>query len=435
MLSAQKDANGATQATPTTSSASRGAVGRVVNSIQGLQQRLNDYSLEEVAEAESRSRSLLLGLSNLQARVESLATVKRRMADVGEAIEQERSEESILSTILDTSDKPLHLHEIVQASNLIRFPRLKKISNPASNHFVHAASVTNQILTLAEDRPNSTDTLEAPPAADSCETNGCLEEPPFVFETTEIEPGDRIPAADFSWDEESGGMFHKNSTDEVRYNNEEIQTTETNPPAEISKGIDFSMSAAELDPVVPPAEPTESISTALVPTGGDFDQRLLDDLIKNYGEFFSSSDSRSKHESKTNPKTRQVGSEKTYLQASDKASAKDNTARTAPFKKEGDIDRELKKIIKDYGEYDIYSSHSPINLKFAVIGAFLLLAAVVSGFYFLWSPKSQGLSSLPAAAAPASTTWDSDTTGIPELKRASEANGTKHLNKSPIVKK
>jgi hypothetical protein len=183
-----------------------------------------------------------------------------------------------------------------------------------------------------------------------------------------------------------------------------------------------------------PGEPNGHLSTALVPTGGDFDQRLLDDLIKNYGEFFSSSKSLSKTESQTAGET-EVDNENILLETPAVESAKEETARTLPLKKEGDIDRELKKIIKDYGEYDIYSRQNPINLKFAAIGAFLLLTAVFSGFYFLSSSKSQEASSPPAAADPGSTTWDGNNSEIGELKRPAKATEEKTLNKSPLVKK
>jgi hypothetical protein len=104
------------------------------------------------------------------------------------------------------------------------------------------------------------------------------------------------------------------------------------------------------------------------------------------------------------------------------------------LKKEGDIDRELKKIIKDYGEYDIYSRQNPINLKFAAIGAFLLVTAVFFGFYFLSSSKSQEASSPPAAVESGSTTWDENRSVIGEPKRPATSN-EKTLNKSPLVKK
>jgi hypothetical protein len=435
MLLAKKDANRAEPASPKATSPGAGAVGKVVNSIQGLQQRLNDYTLEEIANAENTSRTLLLGLSSLQSRVGSLARIKRALTAAREAVDQAGLEDFKPST-LEISDKPLHLHEILQASNLIKFPILKKISHHVSMHTVQSVSDNSQISPVANDQPKFTENaIKARPAADRQETSDCLEGPPFIFDAEQIGTASPIPSADFSWDEQPGGTPGKNITDELNYN-QEIQTNAVKPKAEVIKPADFDMSAPESDPVMPRTEePNASLSTALVPTGGDFDQRLLDDLIKSYGEFFSSADSRSKIEPQAKIETADVASAKIFLEAPAAEGAKDNTARTLPLKKEGDIDRQLKKIIKDYGEYDIYSRPSPINIKSAVIGAFLLLGAVFSGFYFLSSPKSQEPASPPATAQPASTMSGKDTSGIRNLKRSSEASEANTLNKSSIVKK
>jgi len=64
-------------------------------------------------------------------------------------------------------------------------------------------------------------------------------------------------------------------------------------------------------------------------------------------------------------------------------------------RKNGQLDRELKKIIKDYGEVDLYSRQSSINLKTAGIAAFLLLGALVAGFYFFYSPNTASVGDAP----------------------------------------
>jgi hypothetical protein len=431
MLSAEKDANRATRTTPQPISPNGATVGKVVNSIQSLRQRLDDYTLDEVADAENRSRILLLGLSNLQLRVGSLAAIKQSMTALRDAIAQARSEDFTFSTC-EVSDKPLRLHDIVKASNLIKFPSLKKLPSQTSKHTVHNASVTSQISSLANDKPKLMgEVIEARPAADRQETIG-PEEPPFVFDTEQIGTALSSSAENFSWGEEPGGTFCKDITDEVNYN-QDIGTNVARPTAESIKSRDF-LSAPEHDQLTAPAgEPMASTSTALVPSGGDFDQRLLDDLIKNYGEFFGSADSRAKVEPQAKIETG-LSSAKILLETPAVESLKDKTARALPLKKEGDINRQLKKIIKDYGEYDIYSRQSPINLKFALIGAFLLLGAVFSGFYLLSSSKSQETSSLPASAQPALTIPNNDTAENSESKRLTETSGAKALNK-PIPEK
>jgi hypothetical protein len=277
------------------------------------------------------------------------------------------------------------------------------------------------------------DVIRQDSVADRREATDSPEEPAFVFGTTEIEGASGIPSAEFSWDKDSDSV--KTIGDSIRYEHE-LQTTAVRSASEKINKPQSDISVPEFAPKVPlPEEPNTPISTALVPTGGDFDQRLLDDLIKNYGEFFSSSDSPSKVVPRAHIDTVEAGSKPIILEKPAVESPKNKTARTSPLKKEGDIDRELKKIIKDYGEYDIYSHKNRINLKFAGVGAFLLLVAVLSGFYFLSSSKSQEPSSPPAAAESVSRTSDENTSGMRELKQAAKASETKTNSKSPNVKK
>lgn len=433
MLSAKQDENRAGPTASRVSSPSAGSVGKVVNSIQGLQQRLNDYTLEEVSAAENRSRTLLLGLLNLQSRVGSLVAIKRSMTVVYEAVEKTASEDIKLS-VIDTSGKPIHLRDIIQASNLIKFPGLKRTLPKRPEHTVTTASPSGETISGAMDTSQSIrDVIRQDSVADRREATDSPEEPAFVFGTTEIEGASGIPSAEFSWDKDSDSV--KTIGDSIRYEHE-LQTTAVRSASEKINKPQSDISVPEFAPKVPlPEEPNTPISTALVPTGGDFDQRLLDDLIKNYGEFFSSSDSPSKVVPRAHIDTVEAGSKPIILEKPAVESPKNKTARTSPLKKEGDIDRELKKIIKDYGEYDIYSHKNRINLKFAGVGAFLLLVAVLSGFYFLSSSKSQEPSSPPAAAESVSRTSDENTSGMRELKQAAKASETKTNSKSPNVKK
>jgi hypothetical protein len=433
MLSAKQDENRTGPTASRVSSPSGGNVGKVVNSIQGLQQRLNDYTLEEVSAAENRSRTLLLGLLNLQSRVGSLVAIKRSMTAVYEAVEKTASEDIKLS-VIDTAGKPIHLRDIIQASNLIKFPGLKRSLPKRPEHTVTTASPSGETISGATDTSKSIrDVSRQEPVADRREATDSRKEPAFVFGTTEIETDSGIPSAEFSWDKESDSI--KTIGDSIQYE-QELQTTAVRSASEKINNPQSDISVAEFVQKLPLSEePITPISTALVPTGGDFDQRLLDDLIKNYGEFFSSSDSPSKVVPRANIDTAEAGSKPIILEKPAVESPKNKTARTSPLKKEGDIDRELKKIIKDYGEYDIYSHNNRINLKFAGVGAFLLIVAVLSGFYFLSSSKSQESSSPPAAAESVSRTSDENTSGMRELKQAAKASETKTNSKSPNLKK
>ena len=431
MLSAKQDENRLESTVPKISSPGGGSVGKVVTSIQGLQQRLNDYSLEEVSAAENRSRTLMLGLLNLQSRVGSLVTIKRSMSVVYEALKT--TSEDIKLSVIETSGKPIKLHDIIQASNLIRFPTLKRTSHQTPRHTISNAS-PSETLAGSKHAPKSTKEVSSESsAANHHETADSPNEPAFVFDATNIEAASGIPSVDFSWDKDSDS--NKTTSDHIRYE-QEVQTIALQSAPEKLNNPELELSAPEFVQELPVAEKSDTpISTALVPTGGDFDQRLLDDLIKNYGEFFSSSNPPSKVGPQENVETVESRSKPNFPEKPAVETANNNTARTSPLKKEGDIDRELKKIIKDYGEYDIYSRHNRINIKFAAIGAFLLVVAVISGFYLLSSSKSEERLSPPVAAEPVPGTSDEHTSGVGELKQPGKPSETKNHTKSPIVKK
>jgi len=133
------------------------------------------------------------------------------------------------------------------------------------------------------------------------------------------------------------------------------------------------------------------------PAGGtttvEFDTKLLDDLIKNYGEFIVSPQVPAEAEAKRpsskshNRSQSRVGSEPE--QASDK--------NAVSYSSHGELDRKLKKLIKDYGEVDLYSQRSWIKTKLRAIGAFGVLGVVLSGIYFFSAPKANlALKSPPA---------------------------------------
>jgi hypothetical protein len=125
----------------------------------------------------------------------------------------------------------------------------------------------------------------------------------------------------------------------------------------------------------------------------------LDDLVSNYGEFASS------------PNLPATISNK-ELQAFDPATIYTPEVQPEQFspvdlpmaKKNGDLDRQLKKIIKDYGEYDLYSGKQPTNLKKAGILAFVFLGLVFGGIYLFKAPPSTA--KIAPASASSSTTPD-----------------------------
>jgi hypothetical protein len=123
-----------------------------------------------------------------------------------------------------------------------------------------------------------------------------------------------------------------------------------------------------------------------------FDQRLLDDLIKNYGEFASPATSTPVEPPTTPSRPAHAQAVRRELRMHEPESPEQSVPNLT---KKGQLDRELKKIIKDYGEVDLYSRQSSINLKTAGIAAFLLLGALLAGFYVFSSPNTTSVGDVP----------------------------------------
>jgi hypothetical protein len=131
----------------------------------------------------------------------------------------------------------------------------------------------------------------------------------------------------------------------------------------------------------------------------DFDKKLLDDLIKNYGEFAVSPDLPStgelsnRSEKPERPSTSRVTDEPEVT-----------INRSVPANQNhGEFDRKLKKLIKDYGQVDLYSQNSSAKTKFRALGAFVVLGAVLSGIYYFSAPKSSVVPNSAATQSQAST--------------------------------
>ena len=77
MLSAQKEQlRLVASETPEGQLPNVGSFGKVVNSIQGLQQRLESFSADDVGAAHDRTQTLLLRLSELQRKLATFAAIK-----------------------------------------------------------------------------------------------------------------------------------------------------------------------------------------------------------------------------------------------------------------------------------------------------------------------------------------------------------------------
>jgi len=423
MLSAKKNENRLEAVTPTTPPTTAGAVGNVVDSIQNLRQRLNDFGLEEVAKAETTSKTLLFRLADLQCRLRSLAAIKRSMTAVRDVIEQASNDDFNVST-LEKVNSPIHLQEIVKASKLIKFPGIHRRSQQQAQEIAPDTAGNSQISPTAKTLSEPVqETVQAFVDAYDPQISDPEIIPEYNDQPAALAPASLVSSEHFPWHAERISTFHENEAEELKENR---LTEPAESLAQVLEPMTGEIIATKPEGVlsnvsVRAEQPNSSTPTALVSVGADFDRQLLDDLIKSYGEFVSSPELRPTVEPQTKPAIVVAGTVKNFSETPPSRDVIDSTNRHLPtLKKEGEIDRQLKKIIKDYGEYDIYSRQSPINLKFGVIGAFLLLGAVFSGFYFLSSPTIES-SNHPAIIQPTTMPSSSESVAADKNNRGRNA--------------
>src|SRR5919109_5053756 len=131
MLSAPKEEERLAVVSFTANDSNRGGFGKVLKSIEGLQQRLEDFSVEDIGQAEEQAKTLAVRLSELQRRLATLAEINEAIRAVDATVEQVSKESSELTKV-QGADKVLQLQALVQANKLIRFPRLAKAAKESS---------------------------------------------------------------------------------------------------------------------------------------------------------------------------------------------------------------------------------------------------------------------------------------------------------------
>ena len=410
MLTAQKD-NSPLETEPMRRRlATTRSFDRVVNSIEGLRGRVQGFTLEEVSEAEQTLRTISAQLGELQRTVDALAEMKQRMGLLQKTV-QETESESLEQSKRITTVEPIPVQSIARFGALLKFRRVLNVlketksglkvsiaADPEAKIRIRPIPVeipTEQpsnkqefapdlqgILDRFEARPENTDNVVV--------THEALEQAETIFnpDTVEkdFEPVESFPEgqADTVLGDSAIALGPRDITAEFDDTREEPTASHEAIFEEFKGTRDIEVySAVPETEREETTEQTEKSASEEV----DFDQRLLDDLIKNYGEFTILPTSASKDEF-TDEATREHGTETLH------ATPRANTSTLVPSpnlpspRKDGELDQKLKKLIKDYGEYDLYSRQTPAKLKTGVIAAFLLLTLIFAGFYFFSSSKS-----------------------------------------------
>jgi hypothetical protein len=400
MLSAQKQ-NMPDDAPPENSSPPPSGFGKVLSSIQGLQQRLDDFSVEEVSRAHAKAADLIQQLGTLQARLNALVKFKCAFADASATT---AASPGIDYDLIDAGGLENHpqLRAIVQAGKLIRTHGLVRPAQTSPDS-ASAESPTNPVVsdTAPELPPSSgpnNETTTAQPDASPLAAPGA-----FTLVNSSYEPpsgADRYDFPDLRLDDAPASASRRDAT---------ARTEERAAAAETKKAAGNTR----------------------------FDERLLSELIDAYGEFAVSVETTPNRAAPTtNPPTLQnypsqspvtasfepaptdspnifvaevakketapaeviapepafvdsAGGVRLALPAPEEAVSKPVSGQTLPnAKARGEIDRQLKNIIKDYGEVDLYSHRKSVSTKTVAIAAAAVLALVLGGIFFFKAPSS-----------------------------------------------
>ena len=394
MLSAQKQRMPSDTPPEATQSSAATGFGRVLNSIQGLQQRLDDFSVEEVSRAHAKARNLIRELDELQARLSALAKLKDSVISANAQIAAIPKENFDLVGP-DSLDNHPQLRAIVQAGKLIRMNRMLR----AVQASVESPYVDPPISEAGEG------TLANPPVKVGSVTSSSSNQ---ATETLAKSAGDNdeiLSNADQRFAVSQKVSVPNESKATPIYDFAELKLEETRLPVYREDSVQ-----------VKPGHTHGPSRKSRKPKGKpQIDQQLLSKVIETYGEFSIpkqltaptaatitdpagvvevpqiSTDLVPVDATRPEPAflLPAVQEELLGLPAPQKEREEPVFDGPSPtLKSQGEIDRQLKSIIKDYGEYDLYSHQKSINVKAAIIAAAVVLILVIGAIYFFTSTSS-----------------------------------------------
>ena len=431
----------------------------MLNSLQGLQQRLEYFSIADIANAEANAQTLILRLKQVQDNVAALAKVKTAAVTISQYLTETPAFDTDV-VAFDSLENHPQLHAIIKASKLIKLHRLLTAlkagaENDHSTEEISAAHARNlipndeEILNHSNNGPNTVnpESSEHEPANLQAYENSALITPPTFGNDLPTAPTNvSSPVIENVTESPTpvasnleSGSTNTDASSEFPTAQAEFDVaigSEKNAHFSSAEGLpeDFPATAAqstvsvlttpkiEVETLSKPVKSKQDAqviggkksrardkaprhveqSKALIPTNESFDLRLLDDLVSNYGEFVSSPNLPATIKKKEQQSFDSEANDTHEVQPEQPTPVE----ATAPIvKKNGDFDRQLKKIIKDYGEYDLYSDKQTTNIKKAGILAFVFLGLVFGGIYFFKAPPSTAKAG-PAAASSSNTTAD-----------------------------
>lgn len=404
---------------PEPTSAPAGGFGRMLNSLHGLQQRLDDFTVTDVANAEANAQTLILRLRLFQGRIDAVAHLQNLVTEVSQSIASLPRLDTI-EVGLDSLESHPQLHAIVQASKLIKLHKLMValksgasagdslepksdealqplVSRLAAANFEAVTPPLSNVRSGTHDL--ASETVTTPSMAETATmTDRSLDHADADLASSRgnsligiPEPSDRpIAEDDFAMPAATTTVENPASLDADLAEELAAAATPQSTASMASMRESVGPAPAKSGPQESGENHTPEATTktsaapdnrkALVPANENFDMRLLDDLVSNYGDFAANPNL---------PATVKKNELQTLEPAAAKAAPSDQLQEPTPVKKSKpaakkavDLDRQLKKIIKDYGENDLYSDKKSTDFKKIGIIAMAALALIVGVLYF-----------------------------------------------------
>lgn len=372
----------------------------LLDSVQGLDHLTESVALDEIVEADEKAKRLIQRLSLLQINLANLDTIKRCLAGVRE-VTAGKSSDQRLEPKADSVKKPAQVQTGKAPSNLIPFPGTSKTAREDSKQ--------NPVDTTS----SSDEKRKSGPADSALEKALSLAETHLAIENrraTKVDDWNHpLPNKDTDRSSEKTASATVHATIVQTKVQSELSTLvkETSKQPESPEPMVASVQASHKESFAANPNPERVVESA-AKLEISFDQTLLNNLIKDYGEFtiYTTLSTDAKKEPTPVAGRIVVPPPAPTAHALKAAVAHDAVERRQ--RAEGDLDRKLKRLMRDYGKIDIYSAGKKDNVK--VVGLTVFALAVISlisaSFFSFKKAPDVPTQTPPARTAPTSLEGD-----------------------------
>lgn len=353
------------------------SIDEILESIHRIGQFTQDISLNEIIEADEKAKQLLQHLSSLQKDLKNLKEIKQRLMGVKADNREELSKESLKRFSPG--------HDTNLPTKLIRFPALtrKEETKTSISDPLPASEKGEHPNIEIETESSGSKNLPVKESQVATKPQDALPSEREESLTTQPINSMQISQKRLLWKEIKPAF----ATTEVE-GKEKAKEPEERIAKQGTAGHIQSAKAQATDKTI-----NQSSHHDLDKEGLDFDQNLLKEIIRDYGEF----DTYSKHTGEARKSTIA------------EANRKMDSLQTLPDRSvRVEFDRKLKKLIKDYGASDIYAKHTTDSkkrkMKKAIFAASVSTAVALfvlnSFFPFYRLGQSSTRDSLPSIQRP-----------------------------------